>query len=180
MARLIVLNGPPGCGKSTLARRFAEDHPLALALDLDVLRGLIGGWRDQPREAGLLTRAAGLAAAGAHLSAGHDVVVPQYLGRPEFLASAEELAVRCGAGFAEVVLMDSKENALRRFAARGTADPAHREAAELQARTGGDTELAAMYDRLLAVIASRPATRIVPTRHGHPGEAYATFLAVLG
>ncbi len=30
MPRLIALNGPPACGKSTLARLYAEDHPLTL------------------------------------------------------------------------------------------------------------------------------------------------------
>jgi adenylate kinase family enzyme len=29
MARLILLNGPPGCGKSTLAEFYVTHHPLA-------------------------------------------------------------------------------------------------------------------------------------------------------
>ena len=37
-ARLIVINGPPECGKSMLARRYTDEHPLALNLDIDVLR----------------------------------------------------------------------------------------------------------------------------------------------
>jgi adenylate kinase family enzyme len=33
--RLVLINGAPGSGKSTLASRYAQDHPLTLALDVD-------------------------------------------------------------------------------------------------------------------------------------------------
>ncbi|MDR7312720.1 putative kinase [Nocardioides luteus] len=46
MARLILINGMPGVGKSTLARRFAADHPGTLVCDVDVLRTFVSGWRD--------------------------------------------------------------------------------------------------------------------------------------
>ena len=55
MPRLIVLNGPPGIGKSTIARRYVEDHPMTLALEQDVVRGLLGGWRPRETEAGSWT-----------------------------------------------------------------------------------------------------------------------------
>lgn len=45
-ARLILLNGPPAVGKSTLACRYAADRTLTLNLDVDAVRRLIGGWRD--------------------------------------------------------------------------------------------------------------------------------------
>jgi hypothetical protein len=41
MAILILLNGPPASGKSTIAQRFVNTHPLALNLDIDVVRGLL-------------------------------------------------------------------------------------------------------------------------------------------
>jgi len=175
---LIVLNGPPGSGKSTLARMYVEEHPLALNLDIDRIRSLIGGWRDAPDRSGLLARAIALAAARTHLAAGHDVVIPQFLGRPRFLEQVERLADEVGAEFHEIVLLDSKENTLRRFTGRSRAatDPAHVTAAEMLARSGGLDELSTMYDRLLAVIASRPTARVVPTTDGRPGQAYQDFL----
>ena len=81
MARLILLNGPPGCGKSTLAQMFVHEHPLALNLDIDRLRGQIGQWRARSHESGLLARQLALAMAGIHLASGHDVVIPQYVAR---------------------------------------------------------------------------------------------------
>jgi predicted kinase len=174
VTRLIVLNGPPGCGQSTLARRYVQDHPPALNLDIDRVRDMLGGWREDPHGAGLLARAISLAAAEVHLLAGHDVVIPQYLGRPTFLDQVQRLAHQVGATVYEVVLMDTKPNALRRFTARAdrTADPAGRAAAEDLDRQGGTAELAAMYDRLLEIIATRRHTIVIDNPEGQADTAY--------
>lgn len=181
MSRLILLNGAPGSGKTTLARRFAEDHPLTLVLDVDQVRGMLGRWLDQPMESGLLARELAVAMASSQLRAGHDVVVPQYLGRLDFVETLDGLAVDAGAEFVEIALVSDRDDVVRRFERRSedSADPAHQEAAELQRRCGGREQLAATHDKVLAVIAARPGTRVITTVDGDLAGTYAQLLVVL-
>lgn len=188
--RLILLNGPPGIGKSTLAQRYADDHPGVLNLDIDRVRLLIGGWRDRFGETGEIVRPVAAAMAATHLKGGRDVVLPQYLGRLGEIERFEAVAHQAGARFREIVLLDSKDHALDRFERRGgdgehgehgTADaaPWHRQVREIVARSGGPTLLAGMYDRLLAVLESRPAATVVPSEEGRPEQAYRALLDAL-
>ncbi|GAB3153519.1 ATP-binding protein [Amycolatopsis stemonae] len=164
--KLLLLNGPPGSGKSTLARRYADDHPPALALDVDRLRAMVGGWRAEPGHAGLLARDVAVAAARAHLIAGHDVVVPQLVARPGFPERLEELARETQATFHEFVLLPGREVARQRFAERGTSE------VEAVVPLGG-SELDAAYDAVEAFAASRGVPALTAA------DAYPGLLASL-
>lgn len=114
MALLIHLNGAPGVGKSSLARRYLEDHPLALLVDIDGIRSALGCW-ERVEDSKVVARALAVAMAEQHLRNAHDVVVPQYLGRPDFIETLEALARGCNARFVEVVLEAPMAVAADRF-----------------------------------------------------------------
>jgi predicted kinase len=178
MPRLILLNGLPGSGKSTLAARYATDHPLTLALDIDDLRRMLGGWLERPREAGLLARRMAVELARLQLGEGRDVVVPQFLGRPDFVDALAELCATEGAEFVEIVLRSAAGDDEARFLRRVAETPAQYDATVLHERT--DWTFPEMYGALLDVVGGRPATVTIWTSEGDVDGAYRNLLAAVG
>lgn len=178
MARLIVLNGPPGIGKSTLARRFVDDHPLTLALEQDVVRGLLGGWRARETESGLLARQLCIAMARMHLLGERDVIVPQFIALPAYLDQLAAVADEVQAAHVELLLHDTAAEAERRFHAR-LQNPLwaehQRVAAQFIAEAGG---YQAQYERLVRGIAGRP-TQVIHSVDGDVDGTYVRLVAAL-
>lgn len=159
----MLINGLPGSGKSTLARRYASEHPLSLCLDIDVVRGLLGVWKDQPSEAGILARRLAIAMARVALGEGRDVVVPQFLARPVFIEELQLLADELDVEFVEVVLLDEPDSAVARLTYRAAApmSATQRDAHELLERDGGLDTVLGLHRRLRGVIDHRPDAVIV-------------------
>jgi predicted kinase len=179
VARLVLINGAPASGKSTLAQMYIDEHPLTLAIDIDVVRAMLGRWLDQPIEAGLTARRMALEMARVQLSAGRDVLVPQFLGKLDFVLQLENLCRQVGAEFIELVLLSSPQDTADRFARRSRhpETSAHYDAQALLDRSGGAGELLAMNDRLLEVVASRPRTLTVTIVNGEVERAYRDLVA---
>jgi predicted kinase len=176
--RLVLLNGPPGVGKSTVARRYLDDHPLALLIEIDDLRVAMGGWADHEGSR-LHARTLALALARTHLGAGLDVVVPQYLGRPAYVDQLQAAASEVGAAFEHVLLVDDRRAIGERFRDR-RADLLARGGAHPQADLADDEIDAAIADaeRLLAgMVTERGDIVVVRLSAGDPYEA---MLASLG
>jgi predicted kinase len=182
MPRLLHLNGLPGAGKSTLARKYVAEHRLALNLDIDLLRRELGHWQDPSTGSGLQARRLALALIRAQLADGHDVVVPQLVARREFLMQLEEAADDAGAEFVEVVLRASLGTVEARFAARteAAAEPQHVEAAQLL----GDADPSAALERIAvdleALMRTWPDHLEVRTDDASPEESYRALIAALG
>ena len=104
MTRLVLLNGAPGCGKSTIAEALAQDRSMTLVLDIDRLKHSLGRWDEDPSASGMHARRLTLALASEQLRAGFDLVIGQYLARTPFIEDLERLAWRHGARFHEFVL----------------------------------------------------------------------------
>ena len=103
-----------------------------------------------------------------HLAAGHDVVIPQFLGRPEFIEQLELLASSVGARFVEIALVVDRQDALDAFAERRAARTvqAHLDAAALVDRSGSDDPVGEMWDRYTRLLATRSAAHRVEVRRG--------------
>ncbi|TQK71172.1 MULTISPECIES: AAA family ATPase [unclassified Nocardioides] len=182
MAYLLHLNGPPGIGKSTIARRYTDEHPGVLNCDIDVLRTFIGGWSADFLEAGRLIRPAALGMIQAYLSSGHDVVLPQLLIDPAEIALFEACAVQAGALFVERLLMDDRERSVARFRRRGESEPGepwHSQVRAIVAAQGGDEALRTRHSALEALTKQRPDAIVIESAEGDPGVTYQRLIASL-
>ena len=146
MADLIVVTGPPGAGKSTVARLLAEAFPRSALVRGDdffafVARGWVEPWLPEAHEQNEVVLSAAAAAAGRFARGGYTVVYDGVVG-PWFLPLFT--AATGVDSLAYVVLLPSEEACLERVAARsghGFTDPdatrrMHREfaAADVEAR----------------------------------------------
>jgi predicted kinase len=179
--RLILVNGIPGSGKSALGRRYLDDHPLALALDIDAIRSMLGDRLGEPTMSGLAARDLARAMADTHLRAGHDVLVSQFLGRLEFVEVLGRLAVAVGVPFVEVVLETRIDEAAARLVPRAgdRTRPEHDDAARLLEAAGGPAALVGMHARLEEVVRARPHTQRVSVVDGDLEQTYQALLLVL-
>jgi predicted kinase len=177
MARLIHLNGPSRVGKSTLARRYAGNHPGTLCLDVDVLIGQVDGWREDLSAAFLVARAHGLALAKSHLRNGQDVVVPQLVtifdeGNPFEAAAAE-----AGAGFVEVALLAGIDEHTRRLREK-------KPAFDVEARIQSVLETSDLMEKIRGHLAEylhgRPDTILLDTTGLTVDQTYVRLMNLLG
>jgi adenylate kinase family enzyme len=157
-SKLIILNGPLGIGKSTLAKRYAKDHPLTLVLDIDEVWAMLSNWREEKEVSAPLSKQLALEMARVTLKAGHDVIVPQILQTSELADSFEKLTRDCGAQYYEILLIVDKDESIRRFIERGksSGNPTGFRAGGNIDTGGRETKLAEMYDKMIEVSSERP------------------------
>jgi hypothetical protein len=179
--KLIILNGPLGIGKSTLAKRYAGNHPLTLTLDIDDVWAMLGHWREERAIAQPLSIKIAIEMARIVLLEGHDVIVPQIIQDIELLFNFEKLAETCGASYHEILLYTDKHESIRRFITRGKSQghpTGFREGGTI-ANEGREKKLAQMYDDMIKIARQRAKMVIVVPTYNNIEMTYSALLANL-
>jgi len=122
--RIVIVSGPPGAGKSTVARALAEraDGPLAVHMHTDdfyvyIRKGFVEPWRPESQAQNIAVMNALAASAAAFAAGGYEVAVDGIVG-PWFFepwlaaAKAQEIDLRY------VCLLPAEEETVARGMAR--------------------------------------------------------------
>ncbi len=173
--KLILLDGFAGIGKTTLAKRYIAEHPLAMDLEGDEIIVMLGQWLKYEDEARQLLFELGKVIITTHLASGHDVVVPCLPTNVTHQRAFEDIARKVNAQFFEVVLVTKREEAIQRLLKRRTwgevgTDPL----------TEADLlVIEKLYDDMSKTLAERhDAIRIPSLEEGHD-DTYQLFLTAI-
>ena len=93
--------------------------PMALHLDIDAQRRFISEYHEKHEDSWKLSIAIADAIAETALKAGHDVIVDKMIFKDDVLDHLLEIGRTCGADVYEFILWASKDEVMRRAAARG-------------------------------------------------------------
>ena len=172
---LILLYGFAASGKTTLAKRYLEDHPLSLVVEGDVLIAMLGRWREHAREAGQLKLALEESLVTTHLRSGYDVLLPILPHDAALAERYEAIAHEAKAAFVEVLLDLDREEAITRLLKRGNWGETG-----LPPLTESDRpRIEKKYDQMMAAMNQREnIVRIYP-KEGEITETYATLIATI-
>lgn len=118
--KLIIVNGSPAAGKTTVAKRLHEDLPFSLLVDMDSWRKLINQWAKHRRKTLELAYVFMLGAVDAYLRSGHSVIVDKaILTSDKTIDCLRATGEKHEADIYEIILTANKKTIVNRANKRG-------------------------------------------------------------
>lgn len=173
--KVILLNGFAGSGKSTIARKYVDTHPLSMVIESDELIVNIGDWLAHEDQAWSLVFSLTKGMVSTALALGHDVVLPYLVRDANRAAEIEKIVQDSGAEFYEFYLSVPKEHAVQKLLDRGTwgeegAPPI----------TNDDIPLInEIYDLMNSQLQKRPNQVHIEVEEGNPNATYQKILGYI-
>src|SRR5687767_4676429 len=113
--KLVILNGPPGVGKSMIAKKLHEEMPMSLLIEGDEWRRQVSHWQEHRQESHDLIYAIKIAAAETALKMGSSVIIDKTIfGSDSSLDALIASARAHNAAAYEFILNADKETVLSR------------------------------------------------------------------
>lgn len=117
--KLIILNGPPGTGKSTISQKLHQELPMSILVDIDQLRRWINGYRENKKQSGVLGYELAKSVIASGLESGSDIIVDKVILDSDVIDSIIKIGKDYKADTYEFILSASKEATLARADKRG-------------------------------------------------------------
>jgi predicted kinase len=177
--KLIILNGCPGVGKSTLSKKYVDNHPMALNLDIDTIWFMMGQWQESRPKSHEQKMRLAYVIANEHLRCGYDVVIAQHLENTSYLETFSKIAKKQHAYFVEICLKNSANVAVKRFIERGKAS-GHRNGFRpggIVDTEGRESKILQMHKQVERVTRSRANTHVIEVEHGKIEETYQAIMS---
>lgn len=172
--KCILLTGPLGAGKTTLAARYGAEHPLTLIVHTDELMGMVSGWLEHEDTALQMTFEFALDMTRRHLRNGYDVVLPYFVHTPGEIDAIESVAKETGAQFYAILVHVPKEVSVQRTLARGSwGEPGSPPVTEADVPI-----IEAKYDELISAV-EHQSIYWLETATCAVGETYAQLVTVV-
>lgn len=118
--RLIMINGFAGVGKTTIAKKYIDNHPLSFYIEGDEMIVKIGQWATFEKEAREYIFELTQKIADTYLSFGKTVIIPYLLVNADHAEAFENIAEKHTVPFLEIFLSTNKLEAINRLMERGS------------------------------------------------------------
>jgi predicted kinase len=171
-AKLILLTGFGASGKTTIAKRYIQDHDLAMTIEADELVNNMGNWANHTPEIRALSFELIKSMSRTYLQTGHDVILPYLVEDIREIEAFESIAHDCQAQFYEIVLYREPSKAIEQLLKRGKWGQA--DAAALGDKDMPDIE--SSISKLESALGQRPNVIKIQLDGRSPDDTYQELL----